>query len=109
MAAASPAPPAAPAEDIVVDRSAYDVLTPTGEARVPRGQYPTFKAAHDSFKKLRVEMMKLAKETLTTLNPELRGVVGGVTFETCYCGTHDCASQYPYRCLPMPESRTCYC
>jgi len=37
--------------------------TTTGEARVPRGQYPTFKAAHDSFKKLRVEMMKVAKET----------------------------------------------
>jgi hypothetical protein len=37
--------------------------TTTGEARVPRGQYPTFKAAHDSFKKLRVEMMKLAKES----------------------------------------------
>ena len=37
--------------------------TTTGEARVPRGQYPTFKAAHDSFKKLRGEMMKQAKET----------------------------------------------
>lgn len=37
--------------------------TTTGEARVPRGQYPTFKAAHDSFKKLRVEMMTLAKES----------------------------------------------
>lgn len=37
--------------------------TTTGDARVPRGQYPTFKAAHDSFKKLRAEMMKTAKET----------------------------------------------
>lgn len=37
--------------------------TTTGEARVPRGQYPTFKAAHDSFKKLRVEMLKLAKDS----------------------------------------------
>lgn len=37
--------------------------TTTGEARVPRGQYPTFKAAHDSFKKLRVEMVKLAKDS----------------------------------------------
>jgi len=37
--------------------------TTTGEARVPRGQYPTFKAAHGSFKKLRVEMLKLAKES----------------------------------------------
>ncbi|MGE0862256.1 MAG: DinB family protein [Vicinamibacterales bacterium] len=37
--------------------------TTTGEARVPRGQYPTLKAAHDSFKKLRLEMLKLAKES----------------------------------------------
>jgi len=37
--------------------------TTTGEARVPRGQYPDFKSAHASFKKLRVEMMKSAKET----------------------------------------------
>lgn len=41
--------------------------TTTGEARVPRGQYPTFKAAHDSFKKLRVEMMQLAKESTDDL------------------------------------------
>lgn len=37
--------------------------TTTGEARVPRGQYPGFKSAHASFKKLRVEMMKTAKES----------------------------------------------
>jgi len=37
--------------------------TTTGEARVPRGQYPNFKSAHASFKKLRVEMMKSAKES----------------------------------------------
>jgi hypothetical protein len=37
--------------------------TTTGEARVPRGQFPDFKSAHDSFKKLRVEMMKTAKDT----------------------------------------------
>jgi hypothetical protein len=37
--------------------------TTTGEARVPRGQYPDFKSAHASFKKLRVEMMKAAKES----------------------------------------------
>jgi len=37
--------------------------TTTGEARVPRGQYPTFKAAHDSFKKLRAEMLTVAKES----------------------------------------------
>lgn len=37
--------------------------TTTGEARVPRGQYPTFKAAHDAFKNLRVEMLKLANES----------------------------------------------
>lgn len=35
--------------------------TTTGEARVPRGQYPDFKTAHASFKKLRGEMMKTAK------------------------------------------------
>lgn len=37
--------------------------TTTGEARVPRGQFPDFKSAHASFKKLRVEMMKTAKES----------------------------------------------
>jgi hypothetical protein len=37
--------------------------TTTGEARVPRGQFPDYKSAHASFKKLRGEMMKTAKET----------------------------------------------
>jgi len=37
--------------------------TTTGEARVPRDQYPDFRSAHASFKKLRVEMLKTAKET----------------------------------------------
>ena len=37
--------------------------TTTGEARVPRGQFPTMAASLASFKKLRVEMMKTAKES----------------------------------------------
>ena len=37
--------------------------TTTGEARVPRDQFPTMKASLASFKKLRTEMMKTAKET----------------------------------------------
>jgi hypothetical protein len=37
--------------------------TTTGEARVPRGQYPDFKSAHSSFKKLRAEMMTMARES----------------------------------------------
>ena len=37
--------------------------TTTGEARVPRGQFPDLASAHASFKKLRAEMMKTAKET----------------------------------------------
>ena len=37
--------------------------TTTGEARVPRGQFPNYKSAHGSFKKLRVEMMKAANES----------------------------------------------
>jgi len=37
--------------------------TTTGEARVPRGQYPDFKTACASLKKLRLEMMKTAKES----------------------------------------------
>ena len=37
--------------------------TTTGEARVPRGQFPDAKSSLASFKKLRVEMMKTAKET----------------------------------------------
>jgi uncharacterized damage-inducible protein DinB len=37
--------------------------TTTGEARVPRDQFPDLKTAHASFKKLRVEMMKTAKDT----------------------------------------------
>jgi uncharacterized damage-inducible protein DinB len=37
--------------------------TTTGEARVPRGQFPDLKSALASFKKLRVEMMKTAKES----------------------------------------------
>src|SRR5262245_26152595 len=37
--------------------------TTTGEARVPHGQFPDMKSSLASFKKLRVEMMKTAKET----------------------------------------------
>ena len=36
--------------------------TTTGEARVPRDQFPDLKASLASFKKLRAEMMKTAKE-----------------------------------------------
>ena len=43
--------------------------TTTGDARVPRGQFPDLKASLASFKKLRVEMMKTAKET----QEDLRG------------------------------------
>jgi hypothetical protein len=37
--------------------------TTTGEGRVPRDQFPTMKASLASFKKLRTEMMKTAKES----------------------------------------------
>lgn len=37
--------------------------TTTGEARVPRDQFPGMKASLASFKKLRIEMMKTAQET----------------------------------------------
>ena len=37
--------------------------TTTGEARVPRDQFPNLKASLASFKKLRAEMMKVAKES----------------------------------------------
>jgi hypothetical protein len=43
--------------------------TTTGDARVPRGQFPNLAASLASFKKLRVEMMKTAKET----QEDLRG------------------------------------
>lgn len=43
--------------------------TTTGEARVPRDQFPTMKASLASFKQLRAEMMKTAKET----QEDLRG------------------------------------
>ena len=43
--------------------------TTTGDARVPRGQFPTMQASLASFKKLRVEMMTTAKET----QDDLRG------------------------------------
>ncbi len=43
--------------------------TTTGEARVPRDQFPTMKASLASFKKLRAEMMKTAKES----QEDLRG------------------------------------
>ena len=43
--------------------------TTTGEARVPRGQFPDLASARASFKKLRAEMMKTAKET----QEDLRG------------------------------------
>ena len=43
--------------------------TTTGEARVPRDQFPNMKASLASFKKLRAEMMKTAKES----QEDLRG------------------------------------
>ena len=43
--------------------------TTTGEARVPRDQFPDLKSSLASFKKLRVEMMKTAKDT----QDDLRG------------------------------------
>jgi hypothetical protein len=43
--------------------------TTTGEARVPRDQYPDLKTALASFKKLRTEMLALAKNT----QEDLRG------------------------------------
>jgi len=43
--------------------------TTTGEARVPRDQFPDLKASLASFKKLRGEMMKVAKES----QEDLRG------------------------------------
>ena len=43
--------------------------TTTGEARVPRDQFPDMKTSLASFKKLRAEMMKTAKET----QEDLRG------------------------------------
>lgn len=43
--------------------------TTTGEARVPRDQFPDLKSSLASFKKLRVEMMKTAKES----QDDLRG------------------------------------
>lgn len=43
--------------------------TTTGEARVPRGQFSDLASARASFKKLRAEMMKTAKET----QEDLRG------------------------------------
>ena len=43
--------------------------TTTGEARVPRDQFPNMKASLASFKKLRAEMMKVAKDS----QEDLRG------------------------------------
>jgi hypothetical protein len=43
--------------------------TTTGEARVPRDQFKDLQSAHASFKKLRAEMMKVAKDT----QEDLRG------------------------------------
>ncbi len=43
--------------------------TTTGEARVPRDQFPTMKASLASFKKLRAEMMTTAKDS----QEDLRG------------------------------------
>ena len=43
--------------------------TTTGEARVPRDQFKDIKSAHASFKKLRGEMMKVAKDS----QEDLRG------------------------------------
>ncbi len=50
----------------VIDRTQR---TTTGEARVPRDQFPDLKASLASFKKLRGEMMKVAKES----QDDLRG------------------------------------
>ncbi len=41
--------------------------TTTGEARVPRGQFPDMASSLASFRKLRSEMMKTAKETQADL------------------------------------------
>lgn len=41
--------------------------TTTGEARVPRDQFTDFASAHASFKKLRGEMMKVAKDSAEDL------------------------------------------
>jgi hypothetical protein len=41
--------------------------TTTGEARVPRDQFKDLASAHASFKKLRADMMKVAKETQADL------------------------------------------
>ena len=41
--------------------------TTTGEARVPRDQFKDLASAHTSFKKLRADMMKVAKETQADL------------------------------------------
>ena len=43
--------------------------TTTGEARVPRDQFKDLNSAHASFKKLRAEMMKVAKDS----QEDLRG------------------------------------
>jgi hypothetical protein len=43
--------------------------TTTGEARVPRDQYPDLKTAHAAFKQLRAEMLQMAKDT----QEDLRG------------------------------------
>ena len=43
--------------------------TTTGEARVPRDQFPNLKASLASFKKLRIEMMKTARDS----REDLRG------------------------------------
>ena len=43
--------------------------TTTGEARVPRDQFPDLNSSQASFKKLRAEMMKVAKES----QEDLRG------------------------------------
>ena len=43
--------------------------TTTGEARVPRDQFKDMRSAHASFKKLRADMMKVAKDT----QEDLRG------------------------------------
>ena len=43
--------------------------TTTGEARVPRDQFKDMRSAHGSFKKLRADMMKVAKDT----QEDLRG------------------------------------
>ena len=62
-------PQATDAGDAVVTGIDRTQRTTTGEARVPRDQFPDMKSSLASFKKLRTEMMKTAKDT----QEDLRG------------------------------------